>query len=264
MTLTEGRYRWNGTELRPAAGPTLGLFVADSFLIRDGAVVAPDLHRARFLRDADAQGMVHAPTAFVDAGFAALPSTGLWFPRFDLTERGELEMWIRPAPPLGRTVTLWTSPDDPRTEPGIKGPDIPALAELREQALAAGADEAVMVDANGFIADGATTCFVWWRGDLLHTQPISVVGDSRSANRVSSVTVDVVRQIAMAAGLDVREEDVRPDDLTGVQLWALNALHGIRGVTAWHDGPVLSVDEERLDEWQEMYWSRAVNVSGGV
>jgi len=264
VTLTEGRYRWNGTDLLPATGPTLGLFVADSFLLRDGTVVAPDLHRSRFIRDADAQGMVHAPTAFVDAAFAALPSTGLWFPRFDLTERGELEVWIRPAPALGRTVTLWTSPDDPRTEPGIKGPDIPALAELRERARAAGADEAVMVDTDGFLADGATTCFVWWRDDVLHTQPISVVGQAREANRVSSVTVDVVRQMAVEAGMEVREEDVRPADVAGAQLWALNALHGIRGVTGWHDGPELSLDDDHLDAWQEMYRARATRVSAGA
>jgi len=264
VTLTEGRYRWNGHELRPATGPTLGLFVADSFVIRDGAVVAPELHRARFLRDADTQGMVNAPTAFVDAAFAALPASGLWFPRLDLTERGELEVWIRPAPPLGRTVTLWTSPNDPRTEPGIKGPDIPALAELRERALAAGADEAVIVDAGGCVADGATTCFVWWRGDVLHTQPISAGGEFRPANRVSSVTVDVVRQMAVEAGLDIREEDVRPADLAGVTLWAVNALHGIRGVTKWHDGPTLSADDDRLDAWQKMNWSRATTVSAGA
>jgi branched-subunit amino acid aminotransferase/4-amino-4-deoxychorismate lyase len=262
VTLTEGRYRWNGHELRPATGPALGLFVADSFLIRDGAVVAPELHRGRFLRDADTQGMVHAPIAFVDAAFAALPASGLWFPRLDLTERGELEVWIRPAPPLGPTVTLWTSPHDPRTEPGIKGPDIPALAELREGAHEAGADEAVIVDAAGFLADGATTCFVWWRGDILYTQPISAGGGSRPANRVSSVTVDVVRQMAVEAGLDIREEEIRPIDLARVNLWALNALHGIRGVTEWHAGPELSLDDDRLEAWQKIYWSRATKVSG--
>ena len=264
MTLTEGRYRWNGSELRPAEGATLALFVADSFLIRDGAVVAPELHRARFLRDADAQGMVNAPTAFVDAAFAALPTSGLWFPRFDLTERGELEVWVRPAPPLGDTVTLWTSPDDPRTEPGIKGPDIPALAELRESAQEAGADEAVMLDSEGRVADGATTCFVWWRDDVLVTPPLTDAGPRDAAKRVSSVTVDVVRQMASETGVEVHHEEFAPADVVGRDLWALNALHGIRGVTVWKDGPTLSSDNNRLLAWQCLYWSRATNVSEGT
>ena len=264
MTLTEGRYRWNGSELRPAEGAKLGLFVADSFLIRDGAVVAPELHRARFLRDADAQGMVNAPIAFVDAAWAALPASGLWFPRLDLTERGELEVWVRPAPPLSDTVTLWTSPDDPRTEPGIKGPDIPALAELRERAQEAGADEAVMLDSQGCVTDGATTCFVWWRDDVLVTPPLTDVDKRDRAKRVSSVTVAVVREMASEAGVDVRYEEFAPADVAGRDLWALNALHGIRGVTSWNDGPTLSSDSERLRAWQHLYWSRATNVSEGA
>jgi hypothetical protein len=67
--------------------------------------------------------------------------------------------------------------------------------------------------------------------------------------------------MTVAAGLDVREEDVRPDDLMGVQLWALNALHGIRGVTGWPGGPALSLDDDLLNTWEDMYWSRAVRVS---
>ena len=250
MTLTEGRYRWNGSELRAVEGSTLGLFVADSFLLRDGAVVALEQHRARFLRDADTQGMVNSPAAFLDAAYADFPETGLWFPRCDLTERGELELWLRPAPPLGRTVTLWTSPDDPRTEPTIKGPDIPVLAQLRERARESDADEAVILDGDGRLADGATTCFVWWRGDVLHVP-------TESVDRIDSVTVAVVRQMAQEDGCEIRDEAVTPAELAGAELWALNSLHGIRGVTEWRDGPTLVVNEDRLDAWQTRYWSRA-------
>ena len=253
MTLTEGRYRWNGSELLPVEGTTLGLFVADSFLLRDGAVVAPHQHRARFLHDADTQGMVNSPVAFLDAAFAGLPKTGSWFPRCDLTERGELELWLRPAPPLGRTVTLWTSPDDPRTEPMIKGPDIPALALLRERARESDADEAVILDVDGRVADGATTCFVWWRGDVLHVSPESVA-------RIDSVTVGVVRQMALEAGSEIRDESVTPAELAGAELWALNSLHGIRGVSEWRGGPDLAVNDDRLDTWQTRYWNRATPV----
>lgn len=256
MTLTEGRYRWNGTQLRPAEGATLALLVADSFLIHDGVVVAPELHRARFLRDADFQGMVNAPTAFVDAAFAALPASGLWFPRFDLTERGELELWIRPAPALGSTLTLWTSPEDPRTEPRIKGPDIPVLAQLREQAQEAGADEAVLVDSAGYVADGATTCFVWWRDEVLHVAPESVA-------RIDSVTVREVLTMAAERGCEVREEAVTPADLAGAELWALNALHGIRGVARWLNGPSLLGNDARRDSWQKLYWTRGTIVGEG-
>jgi hypothetical protein len=62
----------------------------------------------------------------------------------------------------------------------------------------------------------------------------------------------------------LREEEVRPADLAGVTLWAVNALHGIRGVTEWHDGPTLSADDDRLEAWQKSYWSRATTVRAGA
>jgi branched-subunit amino acid aminotransferase/4-amino-4-deoxychorismate lyase len=77
------------------------------------------------------------------------------------------------------------------------------------------------------------------------------------------VTVDVVRQMASEAGVDVRYEEFAPADVDGQDLWALNALHGIRGVSVWNDGPTLSSDTDRLREWQTHYWSRATNVSEG-
>ena len=256
MRLSEGRYRWNGSQLLSVEAPELALFVADSFLVRDGHIVAANAHQARFLRDCETQGMVNSPTAFLSTAYASLPRDGLWFPRIDLTERGELELWVRPSPPLGRTVTLWTSPTDPRATPRIKGPDIPALAALRDTAKDAGADEAVILDADGYVCDGATTCFAWWRGDTLCLPPTT-------SPRVDSVTVAVVRSLAEEAGYEVRDESVTPDDLTGTDLWALNSLHGIRGVTEWISGPILSVNEARLDTWRQTYRNRAERVSKG-
>ena len=250
MTLSEGRYRWNGSQLVSVEAPELALLVADSFLIRDGRIVAADAHRARFLRDCETQGMVNSPTTFLSTAYASLPSNGLWFPRIDLTERGELELWVRPSPALGRTLTLWTSPTDPRTSPQLKGPDIPALATLRERARDEGADEAVILDADGYVCDGATTCFVWWRGDTLCLPPAM-------SPHIDSVTVAVVRSLAEDADYEVREELVRPADLAGTDLWALNSLHGIRDVTHWISGPTLQVNDARLESWQNQYWNFA-------
>lgn len=248
--MTEGRYRWNGSVLVPVDGPVLDLLVADSFLLDEGRAVAPREHRSRFLHDADSQGMIHAPENFLEAAWGALPRTGRWFPRIDLTERGELEVWIRPAPKLMRTITLWVTREDPRTTPRIKGPDIPALTLLREQAKASGAGEAVIVNHEGIVLDGATTCLAWWRDDELWVQPESVA-------KVDSVTLGVVRRMAADVGMSVHEGVASVDELAQVETWALNALHGIRVVSGWIPHNAMAVvNNTRLDEWRRDYATR--------
>ncbi len=241
------RFRWNGSELVPANGaPILPLYVADSWLVSDGSVVALEKHFARFAASASLQGLVRPVHAFTAAVEAALPRTGTYFPRIDLTERGELEIWIREAPPRFDTIVLATAEADVRTEPALKGPDIVALGQLREQAREVGADDAIILNSFGYIIDGATTCLVWWRDDVLHVPPAE-------ASRVDSVTVSILRELAAEQGLTVFEEWATPAQLAGTTVWALNALHGIRQVTSWVDGPTLGSDQTRLASWRSAY-----------
>ena len=62
-----------------------------------------------------------------------------------------------------------------------------------------------------------------------------------------------MRGIAAALGVPVDEEEARPSQLDGVELWAVNALHGIRLVTAWVDGPRLAHDPVRFAAWRSRY-----------
>ena len=41
-----------------------------------------------------------------------------------------------------------------------------------------------------------------------------------------------------------------PEELDGLEVWALNALHGIRIVTSWIDGPATAEEPGRLATWQ--------------
>jgi branched-subunit amino acid aminotransferase/4-amino-4-deoxychorismate lyase len=249
------RFRWNGSDLIPADGaPILPLYVADSWLLVDGGVVELQKHFERFAESATAQGLVRPVDAFTAAVTAKLPRTGSWFPRIDLTERGELELWVRPAPKLGETVILATAPSDVRTEPTVKGPDIPALEELRQQARTLGADDAVILNAAGQIIDGATTCLLWWRDGDVFIPPTE-------ARRVDSITVKVARDIAAAHGVAVAEEWATPLQLGGATVWALNSLHGIRQVTSWIDGADLISDLPLLSSWRADYKSRSASLT---
>ena len=245
--MVDKRFRWNGRELTPVDGaPVLFLYVADSWLLADGAVVALDQHFARFAASATAQGLVRSVHSFTAAVTAALPRQGSFFPRIDLTERGELELWIRPSPPLFETVILTTAAMDVRSEPTIKGPDLVALEGLRSQAREAGADDAVILNSAGNIVDGATTCLVWWRDGQIFMPPAEAL-------RVDSITVQIVRGIAASLGVSVNEEWSTPADLAGTTLWALNSLHGIREVSRWVGQPELLSDPSQLARWRGAY-----------
>lgn len=221
---------------------------ADSWLVTDGTALAIDLHHGRFLsavsrgrhRQVDVQ-------AFWDAAVAAIPREGDWFPRVELRNRlggPELLFRLRESPPRSRAITLATHRGrDPRTAPGIKGPDLERMVRLRTEAQREGADEAVILTPEGWIAEGSTTGLVWWRGDALCLP-------SPEIERIDSVTVRSVVALATAMGAEIVHEAATPDDLEGLEVWALNALHGIRIVTRWTDGPTTAELPGRVGRWR--------------
>lgn len=221
------------------------LLVADSFLVAEGRVLALGLHRSRFSSSAAVSGYEPDPAPFWEAGLASIPREGLWFPRFELVRVRDalrLRFRLRPAPELTTSLVLATADSDPRRVPRIKGPDIDRLSILRQLAQRRGAQEAVILD-DGLVSDGATAALLWWRGDVLCAPPAALP-------RVDSVTARSVLGIAAALGVEVREEAARPEELAGCVVWAANALHGVRAVTAWIAGPEVAVDPARTATWR--------------
>ncbi|WP_426624088.1 aminotransferase class IV [Leifsonia sp. McL0607] len=230
------------------------LLAADSFLVASGRALALGLHRERFVETASLQGLADraALDAFWDAGLALLPDSGLWFPRFELVRARDalrLRFRLRTAPPLGTDLVVATATTDPRRMPHLKGPDIDRLDVLRQRAQRDGAQEAVLLD-DGRVCDGTTTALLWWRGETLCAPPFELA-------RVDSVSARTVRGIAAALGVPVEEESVRPSELEGATLWAVNALHGIRDVTVWVDGPALGHDPARTAAWRARFGALA-------
>ena len=57
---------------------------------------------------------------------------------------------------------------------------------------------------------------------------------------MDGVTERALVTAATALGVEVVREHVTPAELDGTEVWALNALHGIRIVTRWVDGPAMA------------------------
>jgi hypothetical protein len=255
---TPTTFRWQGGQLverddcdvAPAT-----ILAADSWLVTEGTVLALGLHRTRFVDAVAEFAERHQRTTEVDAlevdalwdaAIAAIPRTGDWFPRVELRVQhnaAELLFRLRAAPRRHRSITLATHDGaDPRTEPWIKGPDLEAMTRVRTEAQSRGADEAVLL-SDGYVAEGSTTCLAWWAGDALCVPSIELP-------RINSVTLRSVLALATATGVDVLHDTVTPAQLDGLEVWAMNALHGIRIVTDWVDGPSPAEQPGRLDAWR--------------
>ncbi|MEX1080359.1 MAG: aminotransferase class IV [Homoserinimonas sp.] len=247
-------FRWQGgefTTLEHCDPVPTSILAADSWLVSDGRALALDLHRDRFFAAVEQQyagdsaglGLVD----FWSRVLAEIPRDGDQFPRVELQlVRGApvLVMRQRPAPELKVSVTVVThAGPDPRTNPTIKGPDTAALLQARVEAQARGADEAIILSPDGFIVEGSNSALLWWRGGIL-------CAPSPELDRVDSVTARSVIALATALGVDVHYESVSPAELDGLETWALSALHGIRIVTAWADGPALAEEPDRLFRWR--------------
>jgi branched-subunit amino acid aminotransferase/4-amino-4-deoxychorismate lyase len=246
----DGRFEPLDTcELRP-----MRVVAADSWLLADGTALGLDAHRARFLgsippgaelgTEVDAAG-------FWDAAITALPRSGTWFPRLELRAVGddpdarpEFVLRVRPAPELRRDIVLVTHDGpEPRRAPATKGPDLERLTALRTAAQGRGADDAVLLATDGSLAETTTANLAWWHGDALCVPDDDIP-------QLPGVTVGALVVLATALGVEVHRVRAAPEDLDGLEIWALNALHGIRIVTAWPGGPSPAAEPGRLTAWR--------------
>jgi branched-subunit amino acid aminotransferase/4-amino-4-deoxychorismate lyase len=235
MSVLGDFYRLEHGELKPVieSSSEVKLRVADSWLVDEGRVRSLDAHFERFeswviSQDANQQKYL--------AGFFAevrrlIPHEGKWFPRMEYhgeqPEQLRLYLRLREAPEKLESVKLWSYPEpDPRQNPSVKGPDLSLCQQLRRHANMNGADEAVITDSKGFVAEGALSALVWWRGDVL-------CSSDHQTNWLPSITRDEVFSIASQMGFETRLENVKPSDLDRLPIWALSSLNGIMPVSSW-------------------------------
>lgn len=247
----ESIYRWHGGALEALEYCDMAdtiLETADSWFVTDGTALALGLHRDRFLGSMgqDARRSMDAD-AFWDAAIASIPGSGDWFPRVELQRRsGALLLVLRVRSSPARTnnvvVATWTGAD-PRMKPLTKGPDLAGLLRIRTAIQPSGAAEAILLTPEGYLIEGSASSLLWWRGDILCIPPAEF-------DRIDGVTVRSVLTLATALGIESFEEAVTPTEIADTELWSLSALHGIRIVTSWLDGPPLAQRPGRLATWR--------------
>ncbi|WP_336215590.1 aminotransferase class IV [Nonomuraea sp. LPB2021202275-12-8] len=235
--------------------------VVDSWLVAEGRVRGLGLHERRFLCScAELVPELTTIDRFLDAVRLWLPEHGLWFPRIEAYGGAEprLALWPRAWPgPSDEDVTLWIPPEpDPRSRPTVKGPDLRVLAGLRDRARAAGADDAVLYDGDGTALETAHSALVWWRGGTLCVPEAGLPV-------LPSVTRIHLERLADDWRCPIRRERVSLAELTRLEAWTVNALHGLRPVRAWVDAggrstPARLAAPARTAQWRQAVRHRAV------
>lgn len=223
--MTETTFVFDGANLHLVDVYEHPIQVADSFLVNEGRVRSIEKHRARFNASASKLSSLDLD-AFWDEVVKLIPREGQVFPRIELAG-DNLVLRLREPAEYKPTVTLWTADEaDERIDSTTKGPDLAYGAMLRRKSNLHGADEAVILNHDGFLCEGALSSLVWWRDDVLYAP------DDRT-DWLPSVTRLEVFELADQAGYQTATEQVKPSDLIGLEIWVLSSLSGIRPVVDW-------------------------------
>ncbi|WP_165241939.1 aminotransferase class IV [Corynebacterium lizhenjunii] len=210
------------------------MMLVDSFLVRDGRVVRPDLHRQRF----EAAGGTYPDLR------GSIPERGEWFPRISGHLAGVdaavdagvdagvdavaeaatgVSVKLRPAPPLRSATRLWIGPEeDPRVVPQVKGPDLGVLAELRARAVALGADDALLY-RGGVALEAANAAVMFIDGGEAVLPP--------QGETLLSTTVVATLEAGLLPRVQRRQVSIA--QALRLPAFAASALHGWTPVTHW-------------------------------
>lgn len=247
------RFLFDGRRLEPVTwcSPTRHtVSVADSWRVVEGSAVSWERHLERFQRSVEevAPEVLESLDTFVDLTLSMIPPTGEWFPRWEVVDTGHghtLHFLHREAPPRLSDAILHTSDHDPRLSPLIKGPDLERLMALRQSVTIRGANEAVIVSPGGDVVEGAYSSVIAWPEGQ---QEMWVVDESLP--RIPSVTEATLVDIAHQHDIPTVRKRFTPAHLEGSVVWVVSALHGIRHVSRWLDGPNIANNREFSSNWQ--------------
>lgn len=191
---------------------------------------------ARLARDARALGLgVHEPGDVLERLLAVGRASfggGAGVVRLEARAGGELVASTRPLgpePATWRGIAARSVHPGPGVVPGAKRAGVAELARAREEAQAAGADEALLFDAADRLVEGARSNLALALADGRFVMPPAARGAVRG----------VALEATLAAGVALVERDVsHAECLAAREIVATNAVRGARPIVALDGGAV--------------------------
>jgi branched-subunit amino acid aminotransferase/4-amino-4-deoxychorismate lyase len=101
----------------------------------------------------------------------------------------------------------------------------------------------VLTGPSGVALEGATTSLLWWEDDTLCLPPPQLPV-------LPGVTAGLIQDRARLCGIRIAHRARTVAELAGREVWLVNALHGIRPVTAWTGRPMEAAPAVRAEEWR--------------
>ena len=136
---------------------------------------------------------------------------------FAASSSGSLPRW------RARTASAHLPADEPLAQ--FKTCNKLAQILARSQADAAGADEALLLNTDGFVVEGASSNLFWIERGAVCTPPLA-------SGILAGVTREVVRELYPKLKLSCREENIRPADLSRADaVFLALSSHGIVELT---------------------------------
>ncbi len=136
---------------------------------------------------------------------------------------------------IGPTRTEWSAllapllHSGPGPRAGVKVTSRLRLALAAEAAREAGADEALLLDANGWLVEGSRSAIV----------VVSARGEARTPPLARGAVAGVARAVALERVSELAEGDIAGADLAcAAEIIALNAVRGALPITRLEDRPV--------------------------
>lgn len=218
------------------AGTTVAVGLIETMWAREGRLPWLERHLARLCASARALGLAQPPFDILDLARLAIGS-GDRVVRLELRD-GHVEL-STPDVNTERAVALVVSDERYRPYPH-KTTGREQFARALTEARRAGAQDALLVTADGYVAEGTSWNLFWWDQARLYTpaQELGVLpGIGRS--RVMELT-------------GVKEARVPVATLAGRSLFLVNAVRGVVEIGSLRGSPVPS--DPRTAELSAAFW----------
>ncbi|HVH67072.1 MAG TPA: aminotransferase class IV [Gemmatimonadales bacterium] len=196
--------------------PSPGLI--ETMRVREGRIPFLERHCARLARSLAALGLP-SPSRDVAALVAPFADCGEAVLRV-VVEAGRASVTVREVPKLEPPKVITAS----GIHPGYphKTTERAAFVSAAEEAIAAGADDALLRSGDGWVTEGTVWNVFWWDGDELRTP---------------SLELGILPGIGRARVLEIgpraaREGRYRQAALTGRSLFLTNAVRGVVPIAA--------------------------------
>ena len=216
--------------------------VYETMRVKNGGVPLLERHMERFVRSCAATGL--PVPANVRDGVSDVLAVGAGDRGLRLEWDGsELQLTFREIPSRAPMDVATVSVPHPGYR--VKTTDREAFDRARAEAQARGADEGLLLTADGFVAEGTLSAVAWFEGDTLRVPSLDLA-------ILPSIGRARVIDIAGSLGIPVEEGAFGIEDLYGRPALAVTAMRGVFSLRSL-DGRQVPPDE-RIQQLADAFW----------